>query len=57
MSKRSKIINNLILIFSSLTFTLFIGEIGLKILNISYPSFYKVDSHRGHSLIQHMFGI
>ena len=38
-------------------FVLLYGEMGLKILNISYPSFYKVDSHRGHSLIQHMFGI
>ncbi|KFF41857.1 MAG: GDSL-like Lipase/Acylhydrolase [Candidatus Atelocyanobacterium thalassa isolate SIO64986] len=56
MFKLSKTINNFILISSSLTFALFIGEIGLRILNISYPSFYKVDSHRGHSLIYNMFG-
>ncbi len=56
MSKPNKIINNFVLIFSSLTFALFVGEIGLRILNISYPSFYKVDFHRGHSLIKNMFG-
>ena len=56
MSKPNKIINNFVLILSSLTFALFVGEIGLRILSISYPSFYKVDSHRGHSLIRNMFG-
>ncbi|MGP0127755.1 MAG: SGNH/GDSL hydrolase family protein [cyanobacterium endosymbiont of Rhopalodia musculus] len=37
-------------------FALGLGEIGLRIARISYPSFYQVDEYRGHALIPGVSG-
>ena len=50
--KKLKLIGaNILLSLGGITFALIIAEIGLRIVGISYPSFYQVDQHRGHGLI------
>ncbi|YAI82104.1 MAG: SGNH/GDSL hydrolase family protein [cyanobacterium endosymbiont of Rhopalodia sterrenbergii] len=39
-----------------IVFALGLSEIGLRIARVSYPSFYKVDEYRGHSLIPGISG-
>jgi hypothetical protein len=48
--------DNLLLGLGGVVFALMIGEIGLRILGISYPSFYQVDRDRGHALIPGISG-
>lgn len=47
---------NLFLGLGGVIFALGIGEIGLRILGISYPSFYQADPHRGHAFIPNLSG-
>ena len=42
---------NILLSLGGIAFALIIAEIGLRIVGISYPSFYQVDEYRGHALI------
>ena len=42
---------NILLSLGGIAFALVIAEIGLRIVGISYPSFYQVDEYRGHALI------
>ncbi|PZV24205.1 MAG: G-D-S-L family lipolytic protein [Snowella sp.] len=42
---------NILLSLGGIAFALVIAEIGLRIVGISYPSFYQVDEYRGHTLI------
>lgn len=51
-----KISINLLLGLGGVIFALGIGEIGLRIARISYPSFYQADPHRGHALIPGISG-
>ncbi|MGL5034785.1 MAG: SGNH/GDSL hydrolase family protein, partial [Microcystaceae cyanobacterium] len=50
-SKKKEIIGNIILSLGGVAFGLIIMEMGLRIMGISYPSFYQVDRDRGHALI------
>jgi hypothetical protein len=45
---------NISLVLGSIGFALGVAEIALRILGISYPSFYQVDPYRGHALIPNM---
>ncbi|MFM1841397.1 MAG: hypothetical protein RLZZ490_128, partial [Cyanobacteriota bacterium] len=45
---------NIGLVCGSIAFALGVAEIALRILGISYPSFYQVDPQRGHALIPNM---
>ncbi|MEM8781107.1 MAG: SGNH/GDSL hydrolase family protein, partial [Cyanobacteria bacterium P01_G01_bin.49] len=47
---------NLLLGLSSVVFALGVGEIALRIVGISYPSFYQADPYRGHALIPGVSG-
>ncbi|HAC62845.1 MAG TPA: G-D-S-L family lipolytic protein [Cyanothece sp. UBA12306] len=47
---------NLLLGLGGISFALVITEIALRILGISYPSFYQVDEYRGHALIPGISG-
>ena len=47
---------DILLGLGGITFALGIGEIGLRISQISYPSFYQVDEYRGHALIPGISG-
>lgn len=47
---------NLLLGLGGVIFALGIGEIALRIVGISYPSFYRVDEYRGHALIPGISG-
>jgi hypothetical protein len=50
--KKLKLIGaNILLSLGGIAFALVIAEIGLRIVGISYPSFYQVDEYRGHALI------
>jgi hypothetical protein len=42
---------NILFSLGGIAFALVIAEIGLRIVGISYPSFYQVDEYRGHALI------
>ncbi|MEA5511699.1 SGNH/GDSL hydrolase family protein [Crocosphaera sp. UHCC 0190] len=47
---------NLLVGLGGIIFALVIGEIGLRIVGISYPSFYQADANRGHALIPGISG-
>jgi len=53
-AKLKPLLINLGLVVGSIGFALGVAEIALRILGISYPSFYQVDPHRGHALIPNM---
>jgi hypothetical protein len=54
--KLKEITGNLILGLSGAISALIIGEIALRIMDISYPSFYQADPYRGHALIPGISG-
>ncbi len=54
--KLQQITGNLILGLSGAIVALIIGEIALRIMQISYPSFYQADPYRGHALIPGISG-
>lgn len=47
---------NILLGLGGIIFALGMGEIGLRIARISYPSFYQADEYRGHALIPGISG-
>ncbi|MBE9194045.1 SGNH/GDSL hydrolase family protein [Synechocystis sp. LEGE 06083] len=42
---------NTLLVLGSLGFAVVVAEVALRLIGVSYPSFYQVDPQRGHSLI------
>jgi hypothetical protein len=42
--------SNVAIIFGSIAIGIFLFEIGLRLVGISYPSFYKTDEYRGYAL-------
>ncbi|MBE9241132.1 SGNH/GDSL hydrolase family protein [Synechocystis salina] len=42
---------NTLLVLGSLGFAVVVAEVALRLMRVSYPSFYQVDPQRGHSLI------
>ncbi|QHV00617.1 SGNH/GDSL hydrolase family protein [Synechocystis sp. CACIAM 05] len=42
---------NTLLVLGSLGFAVVVAEVALRLMGVSYPSFYQVDPQRGHSLI------
>ncbi len=47
---------NALLEIAGIGFALGVAEIALRLVGISYPSFYQVDRHRGHALIPNFSG-
>jgi hypothetical protein len=56
MPKLKKIGENILLGLGGVIFALAVGEIALRVMDISYPSFYQVDEYRGHALIPGISG-
>jgi hypothetical protein len=57
-SPRLKTISiNILLALGGILFALGVMEIALRILGVSYPSFYRPDEQRGHALIPNLSGL
>ena len=46
----SRLASNLLLTASTLLATLLMVELGLRLVGVRYPAFYRVDAHRGYGL-------
>jgi len=58
LSPRLKTISiNALLGLGGIFLALGVMEIALRILGVSYPSFYRLDEERGHALIPHFSGV
>ncbi|GBF80855.1 SGNH/GDSL hydrolase family protein [Aphanothece sacrum] len=57
MPKLKKLGENILLGLGGVIFALAVGEITLRVMDISYPSFYQVDEYRGHALIPGISGL
>ena len=50
MMRCPRVLSNLLLAVSTVVVSLLLVEVGLRVVGVSYPAFYRVDSKRGYGL-------
>ncbi len=57
MMRCPRVLSNLLLAASTVVVSLLLVEVGLRVVGVSYPAFYRVDSKRGYGLRPYARGL